>query len=84
MSAGPFYLQHGTAPAPCRTEAVEVRESFLSRPYVRNGCIPTYWQVRFEGRWHRVYSRKNRAPHHFIRSRHGDNGEISCNIFQGA
>lgn len=38
------YLQHGTAPDPCRTESVRVHHEYGDR-----------YQAWFEGRWRRVY-----------------------------
>lgn len=38
------YLQHGTAPEPCRTEAVRVRHEYGDR-----------YQAWFGGRWRRVF-----------------------------
>jgi hypothetical protein len=38
------YLQHGTAPAPCRTESVSIRHEYRD-----------LYQAWYEGRWRRIY-----------------------------
>ena len=68
-----FYLQHGKAGEPMRTEAVEVREDW--RPQKRRGTVVACrFMVRYCGRWHRLYSdhaHACRTQPHFISTREG-------------
>ncbi len=60
-----FYLQHGEACSPMRTEKVEHKVSTL--PWQERGLsftasgygakIPTSYMVHYLNRWHRVYCR---------------------------
>ena len=55
-----YYLQHGKAGEPMRTEKVEIKERLLSWKRICNtnytGHIPTITMVKYIGHWHRVYS----------------------------
>jgi hypothetical protein len=66
-----FYVQHGSGTAgPFRTESVEAREDW--KPQARKGGVTACrFLVKYNGRWHRLYSQQGMAFPHFIRS----NGE---------
>jgi hypothetical protein len=61
-----FYIQHGQAPGPFRTEAVEAKESIMIRPTVRGSVFPCRFLVKYAGRWHRLYSQHGVTHPHFI------------------
>lgn len=65
-----FYLQHGRAGEPMRTEAVDAREDW--RPQKRRGTVTACrFKVRFNGRWCRLYSDRSLAVPHFINTQDG-------------
>lgn len=44
------YLQHGTAPGPCRTESVRIKNEYSDK-----------WLAFFEGKWRRVHIQLRRT-----------------------